>query len=119
MRKTTKEMLPYLLVLFVNFYILPLLMADTGTAMILLLAVMPGICTGCSLLYGLKRGFHTAYPVLAAALFLPTIYIHYNSSALLYTAVFGAAALFGSGLGAWIRKGRRSTGCIKEEEKQW
>lgn len=108
MKKAMKEMLPYLFVLFVNFYILPLFMADTGTAMILLLVVMPGICAGCSLLYGLKRGFHTAYPVLAAALFIPTIYIHYNSSARVYTAVFGAAALFCSGLGAWIHKTRKA-----------
>lgn len=109
MVNTAKNMLLYLFVLFVDFYILPLFMMNTGTAMILLLAVMPGICAGCSLLYGLRHGFHIAYPVLAAALFIPTVYIHYNSSAWVYTAAFGAAALFGDGLGALIRKTRAAS----------
>lgn len=108
MMKTMKAMFPYLLLLAANYYIVPLFMVDTGSAMVLLLAVMPCICIGGSFLYGFRNGFHIAYPVLAAALFVPSLFIYYNASAWIYASIFGGAALVGNGLGAWLCKAEPS-----------
>jgi hypothetical protein len=49
-----KEMLPYLLVYVVAFYILPLLGKDIGSFMLILLVVTPLACFVASLFYGIK-----------------------------------------------------------------
>ena len=41
MRSKLLPLLPYVLALCVDFYLLPLLMRDTGAAMFLMLCVMP------------------------------------------------------------------------------
>ena len=94
-----KKMIPYLAVLLITFYLLPLCMRDAGIAMILMLIVMPLICLVCSLMYGFKQGFYWIYPIAAAALFTPTIWIYYNSSAWVYILVYAGAALIGDFVG--------------------
>lgn len=39
-----KKISPYLVIIILNFYLLSLVIKDTGTAMIILLAVIPLIC---------------------------------------------------------------------------
>lgn len=90
-----KKMMPYLVVLLITFYLLPLCMRDTGIAMFLMLIIMPAICLICSIIYGFKQGFYWLYPIAAAALFAPTIWIYYNSSAWIYIVIYAGAALIG------------------------
>ena len=49
MKKNFTAMLPYLLVLAADFYLLPLLMRDTGGAMVMMLCVMPVIAFVCGM----------------------------------------------------------------------
>ena len=43
----------YLVLLGLLFYLSPILISDTGSAMFFLLGVFPAICFGCSVIYGL------------------------------------------------------------------
>ncbi len=102
--KKLKDMLPFLIVLAADFYLLPLLIKDTGTGMQMLLIVIPLICFVCSLIYGFKKPFSLFYSVIAASLFIPSIFIFYNSSAWVYIIVYGVIALIGSVIGKGISK---------------
>lgn len=94
-----KNKLPFYGALAVDFYVLPLLMKDTGSAMLLLLFVMPLICLVTAVLYGLKNGFRIWFGLLTALLFVPSIFIFYNETAWVYMLVFGALAVLGNAVG--------------------
>ena len=97
--KAFKGMLPYLAGIVAAFYLLPLCMRNTGGAMLILLFAMPVLCLVISFAYGRRRGFHLLYPVAVSLCFLPSIWIFYNESALIYVAIYGAMAFIGSFLG--------------------
>lgn len=101
-----KSMWYYLAILLLDFYLLPLLIKDTGTAMFLLLGVVPIICFLCSLFYGVKQGFHWQYAVITAILFLPAIFLFYNASAWIYAPCYGIVACIGNALGNLIGIGK-------------
>lgn len=95
-----KKLLPYLVVNLITFYILPILIRDTGTGMLILIIIIPLITFVTSLLYGLKNSFGWLYPLLVMAIFLPSIFIYYNESALIYTFIYGGLSLLGSFIGS-------------------
>ena len=102
MKKRLTALAPYAAVLAVNFYALPLLAKDTGTAMLMMLCIMPAVTFACSLVSGVGRGFDWLLPVVTAVLFIPSIFIYYNASAWVYAAVYGALSLAGNGLGRML-----------------
>lgn len=102
-----KGMLPFLAGMLVVFYLLPLLVRDTGSGMFVLLGLVPLCCFALALAYGLMRPFSPLYALFCALLFLPTLWIFFNESAWVYIPAYGAIALLGSGIGALIAKGLR------------
>ncbi len=94
-----KAMLPFLLCIVLDFYLLPLLINSTGMGMLLLLVLIPLICLACSVVYGLKHSFNILYIALVVLLFFPTIFIFYNASAWVYTVAYGIIALIGNAIG--------------------
>ena len=98
MDKLKKNIFIYIL-LVINFYILPTLIKDTGTAMIMLLVVIPMITLFISIYYGKKNGFDIWYVISVGFLFFPSIFILYNSSALIYVIVNTIIALIGNFVG--------------------
>ena len=97
-------MLIYLLAIVITFYLLPLVFAgSTGSAMVLLLIATPIICLILAILFSLRYGFRWRYCLIVAILFLPTIAIFYNKSAIIYSIIFGGISLFGNIVGALIR----------------
>lgn len=94
-----KKMLPYLLTIIGMFYLLPSLMKDTGSAIIILLILMPLGCFLTSLAYGVKNSFSWPYPIFVMLIFLPSIFIFYNESAMVYVFVYGLISLLGSFVG--------------------
>ena len=102
--KNVKDMLPFLGIIGLDFYLLPIVIKDTGSAMLMLLIVVPLICFICSLVYGLKKPFSIVYSVIVAFLFVPSIFIFYNSSAWVYSIGYGIIALAGSVLGMLLSK---------------
>lgn len=99
-----KKMLPYLIIICIDFYLLPLLIIDTGMAMIMLMAVVPLICLICALIYGVKNGFSVLFCGIVAVLFAPTIFIFYNSTAWVYIIGYGIVTIIGNALGGIFSK---------------
>ena len=80
------------------FYILPLLIQDTGSGMFVLLLVVPAVTFVASLVFGIREGF-SIIPLIVAALFAPTLLIFYNESAWVYIPAYAVIALAGNGIG--------------------
>ena len=99
MTPTFRFVFPYLLVIIIDFYILPLLIRDTGSAMIMLLIILPFICFASSVFYGIRHSFHLSYAFIVAILF-----IYYNISAWIYSLIYGIIALAGNLTGYLLRK---------------
>ena len=97
--KTLKSMWMYLLFIGVDFYLVPVLIRDTGTAILILLVVIPLLCFLCSVLYGANHSFHWQYGVIVAVFFIPSIFIYYNSSAWVYIIGYGVIAFIGNLIG--------------------
>lgn len=94
-----KRLLPYLVIILLDFYLLPWMIKDTGIAMLLLLGVIPFICFVCSFAYGMNNSFDLFYALIVAILFVPSIFIFYNSSAWVYAVGYGIVALAGNLVG--------------------
>lgn len=95
-----KQMLPYLLIMIGIFYVSPMLIIDTGSGMFILLVLVPLACLLTSLAYGFKNSFTLTFPILVMLIFIPSIFIFYNDSAIVYVFAYGAISLVGSFLGA-------------------
>lgn len=99
-----RNALPYYAAMLLNFYLFPLFMADTGSAMIILLNLIPAVCFAISTAYGMKYGFHPVYAVIVAILFIPSMFIYYNTSAWVYIPGYGIIALLGNLFSLLLRK---------------
>ena len=99
MKAKLLNMLPYLIVLVVDFYLLPVAAQNTGAAMLLMLCVMPLVALVIGVAYGLRRGFSIWLAVIALLLFIPTIFIYYNASAWVYPLFYALLVLVGNLIG--------------------
>ncbi len=99
MKAKLLNMLPYLIVLVVDFYLLPVAAQNTGAAMLLMLCVMPLVAIVTGVAYGLRRGFSIWLAVIALLLFIPTIFIYYNASAWVYPLFYALLVLVGNLIG--------------------
>jgi hypothetical protein len=99
-----KKMIPYLLAIAVSFYLLPLLGNSTGEFMVLMLVIMPLTCFAISSLYGFKNGWNLIFPIAAGLLFIPAIFIHFNSSAWVYVVGYSVISLAGVFVGKAFKK---------------
>ncbi len=100
-----KSMIPYLIVNIIAFYLLPIVIKDTGSAMAVMLLGIPLICLLTAIIYGIKNSFNFIYPLIVAILFAPTIFIFYNSTASVYIIGYGITALVGNFVGKLFYKG--------------
>ncbi|MGR7840800.1 hypothetical protein ACU68U_07065 [Finegoldia sp. P3-F-LR] len=98
-----KKLLPYLMVNIICFYLLTLLMKDTGSAMFILLFVIPVITFVTAISCGKKTSFDLLYPILVMVIFAPSIFIFYNESATIYIFIYGAISLMGLIVGSRLR----------------
>lgn len=105
--KKLQEMLNYLIVLALVFYATPVLVEDTGSGMFILLGLVPLSTFLVSLVYGWLKSFSLLFPILVAALFVPTVYMFYNESALVYVAAYGVISLIGTFVGQILAARRR------------
>lgn len=99
MLQNLKNIMPYLLILAIDFYLLPVLIRNTGLAMLLMLCIIPFIAFITAIIEGIRQGFNLLLPIAATILFIPTVFIHYNASAWVYAPVYGVIVLFGNLLG--------------------
>ena len=99
MKKNFASFIPCWIALGIDFYLLPLLGKDTGSAMLLMLCVMPLIALAAGVMYGARCGFGSLPSLAALILFIPTIFLYYNSSAWAYSVVYAALVCIGTGIG--------------------
>lgn len=97
-----KESWVYWLIIAVLYYLLPLIMRDVVSAMLVLWFVFPLACLVCSLHHGIKRGFHWYFFIIVALLFVPAIYLYFNNSAWFYTLLYAVITLLGSLIGGIV-----------------
>ena len=98
-----KKLFPYLMVNVICFYLLPLLMKDTGSGMFILLFVIPVITFVNAIMCGRKNSFDILYPLLVMVIFLPYVLIYMNESATIYIFIYGAISLMGLIVGSRLR----------------
>ncbi len=101
-KTSLKQSLRYLAVTALAFYLLPFVIRDTGSGMLILLIVLPAVCFILGFLLGLRSGINLIFVVLLGILFLPTLFLHYNSSAWVYAPAYALLALAGNWLGALL-----------------
>lgn len=99
-----KQIMPYLIVNIIAFYLLPIVIKDTSSAMAVMLIGIPFICLLTAIIYGIKNPFNLIYPLIVAILFVPTISIYYNSTASAYIVGYGIIAIVGNLIGKSFRK---------------
>jgi len=99
MKAKLLNMLPYLIVLVVDFYLLPVAAQNTGAAMLLMLCVMHLVALVIGVAYGLRSGFSLLLSLMALILFIPTIFIYYNASAWVYPLFYALIVLVGNCIG--------------------
>ena len=98
-----KKLFPYLMVNVICFYLLPLLMKDTGSAMFILLFVIPVITFVNAILCGRKNSLDLLYPLLVMVIFVPYVLIYMNESATIYIFIYGVISLMGCFVGSRLR----------------
>lgn len=103
-KKNFQIMIYVLLVLII--YVLPFLIKDTGSGMFVLLLLMPLLLYAISLVNALKLGFQWYFSLIVGLLFIPTIFLFYNESAMIYVFVYTAISYIGQGVGVLICKWR-------------
>lgn len=99
MKKKIRSFIPYMIAFAVDFYVLPFVIKDTGSAMFMMLCVIPLLAFICAVIYGVRQGFDFLLPLAAIVLFAPTVFIFYNPSAWPYVLIYGAITLAGAGVG--------------------
>lgn len=99
-----KKLWSFLFIIVISFYLLPLMITDTGSGMFVLLEALPVISFMCSLIYGLKNGFNPMFSILLMVLYIPSVFLIYNSSAMIYALIYGVLSFVGMYIGFQISK---------------
>jgi len=105
MKRYIKEILILLLQLF-TFYIIPLFSSSIGAiGMVLIILLMTFIL---STILGIisKEKIKYIYPLIVAILFIPSIYIYYNKSALVHSLWYLIDSSIGILIGVILNKWR-------------
>ena len=97
-----KRMFPYLIVNALLFYLAPWVIQDTGSDMFISLVVLPLSCLIVAWRYGSRYSFDLLFSILTALIFIPTVFIFYNSSAMIYILIYGGVSMIGNAIGAGL-----------------
>ena len=95
-----KKNIIFYILLFIDFYIIPRFIKDTGSAVIVMLMIIPLICLITS------QSLHFLYILIAAIMFTPSIFMFYNSSAWVYVVGYAVIALLGNLIALPLRKNK-------------
>jgi Ca2+/Na+ antiporter len=98
-----KTMAPYFLASATSFYLFPLLGNSTGSFILILLVIIPLTCFAISFIYGFKNGWNLFFPIAIGILFIPVIFIYFNSTAWVYIVGYSVISLAGVFVGKTIK----------------
>ena len=99
--KKIKAMFPFLAVIALSHYLLPLLIIGSGTQIVILFAALPLICIVCSIAYGINNSRNLLYPVLVAflAIISSIRFSHPWVLSVIFSLAYGIIALIGNAVG--------------------
>lgn len=109
-KQSMKRMLPYLGTLAAFFYLIPLASllgshtSDSPILMYVLYIFNPAVAFVSNMIYSMRHGFAWYLPLLTGALFVPSIPIFYNQTAIIYIFSYIVLGFIGSAAGFSIRK---------------
>ncbi len=103
MKKVWKEIFITLIQLFM-FYVFPLFAGPTDAMGMVILILMATLLLSAVMGSISKSRIRYLYPAAAAVLFVPSVWIFYNESALIHALWYLAAASIGLFLGIIIQK---------------
>lgn len=101
MKKNLKEIIVCLLQILI-FYLLPIRMKYFGPIGLVLLLLILTFILSTIISSISKNKIKYCYPLFVAIIFLPTIFIHYNESALIHSIWYLIVATIGIFLGSII-----------------
>lgn len=103
MKKFLKEIIIFILQAFI-FYLLPMCMGNIGAIGMVLLLLF--LTFAISIIIGSisKNKIKFIYPVIVSLMFIPTMFIYYNESALIHSIWYLAVSSVGLLIGAIIYK---------------
>ena len=102
MRKYIKEIIILSLQLFM-FYIFPLFAGPTDVIGMVVLIIASTAILGLILGITSKQGIKFAYPLVVSILFIPSVFIYYNETALVHALWYLVVSGIGLGIGSLIR----------------
>lgn len=102
MKKYLKEIIILILQLL-TFYILPLFAGPTDTMGLVVLIIFTTFILGIILGIFSKQKIKYLYPIIIAIIFIPSIFIYYNDSALIHSIWYLIISFTGLLLGCAIR----------------
>ena len=103
MKKYIKEIIILLIQLFV-FYILPLFAGPTDMMGLVLLIILATLLLSMGMGSISKEKIKYLYPIIVAILFIPSIFIYYNESALIHSVWYLVVSMVGMLIGTIIYK---------------
>lgn len=103
MRNYVKEISVLLIQLFM-FYIFPMFAGPTDAMGMVVVIIFTTFLLSLILGSFSKESIKYLYPLLIAMIFVPSVYIHYNESALVHTLWYLVISSIGLGIGSIIRK---------------
>lgn len=103
MKKYIKEIVILVIQLLV-FYLFPLLSGPSGEMGMIMLMVLATMMLSVVLGSVSKYKIKFLYPVVIALLFIPSVFLYYNESALIHALWYLAASAIGLGLGIITQK---------------
>ena len=102
MRKYIKEIIVLALQLFM-FYIFPLFAGPTDVIGMVVLIIASTALLSLILEIISKQGIKFAYPLAVSILFIPSVFIYYNETALVHALWYLVVSGIGLGIGSLIR----------------
>ena len=103
----------YAIIVIINFYILPfiannLIANDFGKTVLifLLLVVSPLISLIGGVCFTQKKMSDWYFPLIVVGLFIPSIYVYYNDTALVYSLLYFIMAIIGIVIGKIFKSDR-------------
>ena len=103
MKKYLKEIIILILQLFM-FYIFPLFAGPTDAMGMVLLIIISTFMLGFIMGIISNNKIKYCYPVVVSILFIPSIWLYYNSSALIHSVWYFVVSLVGLFIGFVVRR---------------
>lgn len=85
------------------FYLLPLAAGPTDAMGLVLLLLLGTLGLSGCIGWAVNRWFVLLYPIAVAVIFVPTVWLYYNETALIHMLWYLVASLIGVSFGAMMR----------------